>query len=539
VLVIITLGLLVVRVILALAVTRPTIMMDERCYLTMAKALASGQLPYSREYGPLYPALLSPALRLPSSHSYLLARLTGCVLSVVVVPLLFVMLRNDCSDGAALCGAAVAGMLPSHVLSAPLLMSENVFYPLILLASLVTLRVARDGRHYIPMVLLSAALVLTKKLGWAVVAGGSLFLLISSRDSRPWARWGACILPWLGAVAASICWHVAGQNCEPLCQGLTPTGAIPATTTFRLTQDSFLHHLVGLTADPVVLGAVAWIRWMLAHGAYVAVVCLWLPVLARPWRRRPPSIALLGLCVMLALMALSSHHNLEGWQRDQYIRGRYMDGALPLLLVPSLVILLRRNEAPHTGALAAGLVLALLFRPEDAAHGQNRNLAWLSPFLQGAVVSSDGGIWAAKVMVAVTWVGFWSVLKRLGDRRRFLIAMLVLFLIAANGAALVRLARQQVWAREYSKIALWLRDHGPRVPVIAVQRGASPEADKKSGLIWVLEQILFWTDARLVRETKDAPFLLSAERHPLPELSSARYGDISRYYLYDRRVSPD
>ncbi len=532
-----TLGLLLLRVALALAVTRPTIMMDERCYFTLARALSDGILPYSREYRPLYPALLAPVTALAGDSSYLMARLASCVLSVSIVPLTFLLLRGCVSPRRALWAAAFAGLLPSHLLTAPLLMAENLFFPLVVLTAWSTLRAAEGRRSFGLLVFASAAAVLTKKLGWAVVGGSSAFLLLCLWDERPvWVR-GVFLIPVGAAAAATALWGAVGALSEPLCQGLTPTTVVPNTSTFHLTQDTFLKHLVPLTAHPLVLGFLAWARWMVAHASYLAIMCAWLPLFLRPWRHEAPSVGLLGVCIALALMAFSSHHNLEGWQRDQYIRARYVDGALPLVLGPSLVLLLQRRHRPGGAALCAGLVLALLFRPEDAAHGQNRNLAWLSPFLQGFVLPAGAAVWAARAFVAAWCATVWLALRRPRHRPRALAGALCLFLLAADGAATVRLLNQQAWARDYSSIALWLRTHGPRGPLIAVEREKTPQKDKELGLTWVMEQILFWTDATFVRAAREAPFLLSMRKHPFPVLCESRYGSRRTYYLYDRRSS--
>jgi hypothetical protein len=532
-----TLGLLLLRFALALAVSRPTIMMDERCYLTMARALADGILPYSREYGPLYPALLAPVAALRGADSYLLAQLASCVISVSVVPLTFLLLRGSASHRMALWAAALVGLLPSHLMAAPLLMAENLFFPLIVLTAWCTQRAIREPRSYLPLVCASVALVLTKKLGWAIVAGSSGFLLLSLWDRR--RLWARCtfLIPLGAAAAASVVWNVVGSLSAPLCQGLTPTTVVPSTSTFHLAQDTFLRHLVPLTAHPLALGFVAWVRWMLAHASYLAVVCAWLPVLLSPWRNQGPSVALLGLCIALSLMAFSSHHNLEGWQRDQYIRARYVDGALPLLLAPCVLLALQRRHRPGTTVLCAGLLLALLFRPEDAAHGQNRNLAWLSPFLQGFLLPAGAAVWTARAFVAVSCTTVWFALRHPRCSPRAIAGALCLFMLATDGAATIRLLSQQAWARDYSSIALWLRTHGPPRPLIAVEREETPQKDKELGLTWVMEQILFWTDATFVRAAREAPFLLSMRKYPLPVLSESRYGSRRTYYLYDRRPS--
>jgi hypothetical protein len=531
----VTLALLLVRFILAVAVTRPTIMMDERCYFTLARALAEGVPPYSREYGPLYPALLAPIAALRGSNSYFLARLASCVLSVSIVPLTFLLVRDHASPRASLFVAAFVGLLPSHVLMAPLLMAENLFFPLIVLTAWSTLRVAQGRRAHGLLICASAAMVLTKKLGWAVTAGASAFLLLSLWNGRPAReRWGFA-LPLLAAAAAAALWHRVGAVSELLCQGLTPTTVLPRTSAFHLTQDTFLAHLLPLTAHPVALGLVAWGRWMLAHASYLALVSAWLPVFLRPWRLERLQLGLLGLCIALTLMAFSSHHNLEGWQRDQYIRARYVDGALPLLLAPCFVLLLERRHKPGVAALCVGLLLALVFRAEDAAHGQNRNLAWLSPFLRGFLLPPGTAAWAARAFVAGSCATVWGMLRSLQHRPRAVAAAITVFLLAADGAGTVRLLSQQAWARDYSSIALWLKANGPPRPLIAVEREEDAYKDKELGLTWVMEQILFWTDASFVRAAREAPFLLSRRRHPFPVLSESRYGSRQTYYLYDRR----
>jgi hypothetical protein len=136
-------GSVALRMLLAGRTVSPWIMVDELIYSELGKSLgASGEFLVrgvpSTGYGFVYPVLLAPAFRLFDSvpDAYHAAKLINAVvMSLTAVPVYF-LARRLLTPGLSLAAATLSVLLPS-MLYTETLMTENAFYPLFALASLV------------------------------------------------------------------------------------------------------------------------------------------------------------------------------------------------------------------------------------------------------------------------------------------------------------------------------------------------------------------------------------------------------------------
>ena len=133
----------VVRMSLGHRIVTPWIMVDELIYSELAKSLAAhGQFLIrgvpSNGYGFVYPALIAPAFGLFHSvpQAYAAAKdINAVVMSLAAVPVYF-LARRLVTARLALVAAALSLLIPS-LLYTGMLMTENAFYPIFLLAALV------------------------------------------------------------------------------------------------------------------------------------------------------------------------------------------------------------------------------------------------------------------------------------------------------------------------------------------------------------------------------------------------------------------
>jgi len=132
-----------VRIALARQVVTPWIMVDELVYSELAKSLAAhGQFLVrgvpSNGYGFVYPALIAPAFGLFQSvpHAYAVAKgINAVVMSLAAIPAYF-LARRLVAPMPALVAAVLSVVIPS-LLYTGMLMTENAFYPIFLLTSLL------------------------------------------------------------------------------------------------------------------------------------------------------------------------------------------------------------------------------------------------------------------------------------------------------------------------------------------------------------------------------------------------------------------
>jgi hypothetical protein len=132
-----------VRMALAHRIVTPWIMVDELIYSELAKSLAAhGQFLVrgvpSNGYGFVYPALIAPAFRFFDSvpRAYAVAKdINAVVMSLAAIPVYF-LARRLVAPRPALIAAALSLVIPS-LLYTGMLMTENAFYPIFLLTSLL------------------------------------------------------------------------------------------------------------------------------------------------------------------------------------------------------------------------------------------------------------------------------------------------------------------------------------------------------------------------------------------------------------------
>ncbi|HUH14793.1 MAG TPA: hypothetical protein VML35_02800 [Gaiellaceae bacterium] len=125
-------------------IVAPWIMVDELVYAELAKSLAATGELWLREirargaFGVVYPLVLAPAYLVHESvpSAYALAKtINGFVFSLAAVPTYF-LARRMVAPGPALAAALLAVIVPGSLYSG-MLMTENVFYPLVVTAVLV------------------------------------------------------------------------------------------------------------------------------------------------------------------------------------------------------------------------------------------------------------------------------------------------------------------------------------------------------------------------------------------------------------------
>jgi hypothetical protein len=214
-------GSIAVRMLLAGRTTSPWIMVDELIYSELGKSLAeNGQFLVrgvpSTGYGFVYPVLIAPAFGLFHSvpSAYHAAKLIDAVvMSLTAVPVYF-LARRLLAPGLALGAAALSVLLPS-MLYTETLMTENAFYPLFALASLVLVLMLERPTALRQLLVLATSAVCFATRAQAIALFGAALIApvlhgLIERDLRARLRryttlygiaGGAAVLALLGTVA--------------------------------------------------------------------------------------------------------------------------------------------------------------------------------------------------------------------------------------------------------------------------------------------------------------------------------------------------
>jgi hypothetical protein len=291
----IVVGSIAVRVALAHRMVAPWIMVDEIVYSELAKNVAAhGQFLVrgvpSHGYGFVYPVLIAPAWRLFTSvpEAYTAAKAINAVLmSLAAVPAYFLSRRLLPPTLSLLC-AALAILVPS-MLYTGMLMTENAFYPLFVLAAYLLVLMLEEPTPFRQIAVLAVCLIAFETraqavaLFAAVATAPVLLALVERRPAATLRRFA-----WLyGLIVAGALLALAGTAAAGR-SPLSLLGAYRAATSSAYTAGGILHFFAYHVAElDLYLGIVP----------FAALLALWLAP-----RRPTPA----GRAFAVASLALSA-----------------------------------------------------------------------------------------------------------------------------------------------------------------------------------------------------------------------------------------
>ena len=232
-------------------IATPWIMVDELVYSELAKSFAAHgsflvrDVP-SNGYGFVYPILIAPAFRLYASvpHAYAVAKgINAVVMSLTAVPVYF-LARRLLSQGWALTAAVLSVLVPS-LLYTGTLMTENVFYPLFILACLaITAMLERPTAwRQVGVLAICAVCFATRAQAVALFGAAVIAPLLHGwieRDLQPRLRRYAVLY---GLVGAAVVLAVAGT----VLRGRSPLsllGAYRAATGAGYSVGDVAHYIL-------------------------------------------------------------------------------------------------------------------------------------------------------------------------------------------------------------------------------------------------------------------------------------------------------
>ncbi|MGH3001544.1 MAG: glycosyltransferase family 39 protein [Gaiellaceae bacterium] len=343
-----------VRIALAHRIVSPWIMVDELIYSELAKSFAAhGHLLVrgvpSTGYGFVYPVLIAPAFRLFAAvpDAYAAAKaINGVVMSLTAVPAYF-LARRLLPPGLSLAAAALSVAIPS-MLYTGMLMTENAFYPLFVLACLLLVLMLER-----PTALLQIALLVVCGISFATRAQAIALVpaaLVApvlhgwiERDLRPRLRRYGALYGIVGAAVVLALVATLARGRSPL----SLLGAYRAATGQGYSAGTVLHYVLWHVAElDLYCGVVG----------FAALLALWFaPRAAEPAARAFAAASLPVTAFLLVEVAtFASRQSLRIEERNDFYLA-------PLAVVP-LLGLARERVVPRARRplLAAAVVAGVL-----------------------------------------------------------------------------------------------------------------------------------------------------------------------------------
>jgi len=344
----------VVRLALAHRIVSPWIMVDELIYSELAKSLASEghflvrNVP-SNGYGFVYPALIAPAFGLFDAvpHAYAVAKgINAVVMSLAAIPA-YLLARRLLDPVPSLVAAALTVAIPSMLYTGTL-MTENVFYPIFLVTTLVLVLTLERPTPLRQLVLLALC-----GLAFATRAQAIAFLpavLVApvlhgwiERDLRTRLRRFTTLYGVVGGLALLALLGTLARGRSPL----SLLGAYRAATSSGYSVGDVLRYILWHAAElDLYVGVLP----------FAAALALWLAPRGAGSAARAYAAATLPLYVLflVEVAAFASTESLRIEERNDF----YL---VPLLLIP-LAGLADRSVVPRARrpVLVAGLVAGVL-----------------------------------------------------------------------------------------------------------------------------------------------------------------------------------
>jgi Dolichyl-phosphate-mannose-protein mannosyltransferase len=337
-----------IRYALGRGIVAPWIMIDELIYSELAKSFAaSGHFEIRGEasnvYGFVYPLLISPAwavfTKVPQAYSAAKA-INAVVMSAAVVPAYF-LARRVVSHWYALLAAVLTVSVPS-MLYTGMLMTENAFYPVFLLAALaVVVWLEQPSPRTTVLVLALSLLAFLTRTEAVALAPAILTAPLFVSGRRSLREYG--LMYWIGGLG------IAGLVVVQAIRGVSPLDVLGA-------------YKVAGQASYTTSGVAHWFLWhvgelVLSLGVipFAAFVLLALSARGRPRRERAflAASAALSFWLVLEVAAFASEQTLRVEERNMFY-------VAPLFLIALLLWLERGLPRPAPVTAAAVVAAAAL-----------------------------------------------------------------------------------------------------------------------------------------------------------------------------------
>ena len=346
----------VVRGLVSVAVSAPTMVPDEVVYSDLAKSIAAGGFPSVRGvhelgWGVVYQALIAPAWvvfddPVQAYHAALIVN--ALLMSLAAVPAYF-LARMFVSERASIVVAVATVLVPSMSYTG-LVLTENACYPALVLALLLVARALRSASLANQAVaLLALGLVSLTRIQGIALAGGYLVAIATYAATQPPGRRRPYLRRFLPTAAATVV-----VSLSPMLLSLARgDGALGWLGVRSGTFDAFHPGEVPRWFVFLIAGLVLYVA--VIPVAATAVLCgLGLRGRAQERVRLFAALALPTLVVMLVSVAIvSASIDVDGTEN---LNERYLFYVVPLLFVG--LALWVEEALPRPRPWAWGVVLA-------------------------------------------------------------------------------------------------------------------------------------------------------------------------------------
>ncbi|MDK2982142.1 MAG: hypothetical protein PWQ55_2489 [Chloroflexota bacterium] len=425
----------------------PVIRGDELRYFQMTHSLYDGNFTIGNiNHSPyLYPLMLSVAFSF-GAHTYDVIKILNVLYSSSIVFPLFLIARKYFSKKNALLVTLVASVLPYHLLFPRLVMSENLFFPLLMWVIFFVLHQPSNKRLALPWELKTGIaiglLYMTRYITLAIIPFLLLaWWLIYPDEERSFIHPSrqkllAALVLCVGVVAGYSPWLFSGLHAGVPLRTLLGFGITAETTARQLTLGNLMV-------------------WLVIYLAYfVLMVSPVLPLFFayplttfRKWKKATRDWYVLTGALLVGFLAACVRHSWRAIYNGQVptrIMGRYILYFTPLFIIAALLALQEgRRDRPvshsrhilQTFVLPFGMVvLAYGVLIKDIFHLHDGNLINILGSVDGAYIGYLGTFYFVILVFIYGMISYLIDQKKLKDLMTLTLVALLVFFLAGTPA---------------------------------------------------------------------------------------------------------
>lgn len=330
--------LCIIKIGLSFLIPSPTMFEDEYYYSSMARSFYkdSNFMIYgspSSKYGPVYPIILSFAYIFKDMRIvYFIFKIFGALLSSLIIFPAWLLAKEFLNERKALLVSFLCSILPLGFIFSFYVMSENLFYPLVLLTiySLYKSFTEQSIKWDLLTGVLLGLVYLTKVLGVIlvfIIFTSFLINLFIKKDLRQIKRkfilyFAALltVLPWLIRNGLNFGWSLSG----------------------------IMGYVKEINDISTEFSAYAFLYWILLYTAYLilatgAVIFILNLLSVKSEDKNLKLLFTITLVTVIGFILISSLHsaiytNINNWFVGRPL-GRYLEGCIPLMLILGFISL--------------------------------------------------------------------------------------------------------------------------------------------------------------------------------------------------------
>lgn len=449
---------ILIKIIISCFIAAPSAFSDEYSYIKMAQSFfEEGTLKineiFSHTHPPLYPITISPAFIFENNRSsYFFIKIINAVISSLIIFPMFYLSKKVVSEKDAFALSTLVVIMPFSFGFSPLVLSENLFYPLFMFACLFLYNsiTKPDLKMDILAGLFIGLSILTKTQGIILVPTVMCFMIYNliKKSYRLAYRKGAVLLitaitllPWV--LRNGI---IFGFNIQGILGGYS--------------------YETGFTANSIHL----LLFWAAIYFSYL-IVAAWITFPAMAFnpiikKNNKKILALLTLFLTVFAIFMSAKHSVSLYSllgRSRIV-GRYIEILIPFVLLVGYqnwqVIWTKRHKILCALFLIMGLIGIYIMR-KDLMPINNMSLSWAGAiFAFGNIYPLFG--YLKYILIGIVLIGgiLYLVRNKISNPHRIICSLIIISVILSGlNIAMAGYNAHTGWYKsDMMQLGLWFND---------------------------------------------------------------------------------